>query len=116
MAQTFFFYDLETSGLNPRDDRIMQFAGIRTDADFNIIGEPYNPDSADYPNVSAIAQAIKDTRVSEYDEKNPSAIFLVDVEIRTNSIDGPFKMPYVCLFLDQILGVSIGKFEKPTEE
>ena len=40
MATTYFFYDLETSGLNPRDDRIMQFAGIRTDADFNIIGEP----------------------------------------------------------------------------
>lgn len=80
------------------------------------IGEPYNPDSADYPDVSAITQAIKDLRVSEYDEKNPTAIFLVDVEVRTNSIGGPFKMPYVCLFLDQILGVSIGKFEKPTEK
>jgi exodeoxyribonuclease-1 len=42
MAQTFFFYDLETSGLDPRNDRIMQFAGIRTDTDFNQIGEPYN--------------------------------------------------------------------------
>lgn len=42
MAQTFFFYDLETSGLNPREDRIMQFAGIRTDMDLNPIGEPYN--------------------------------------------------------------------------
>lgn len=42
MAQTFFFYDLETSGLNSRSDRIMQFAGIRTDMDFNQIGEPYN--------------------------------------------------------------------------
>ncbi len=80
------------------------------------IGEPYNPDSADYPDVSAIAQAIKDLRVSEYDEKNPTAIFLVDVEVRTSSISGPFKLPYVCLFLDQILGVSIGKFEKPIEE
>ena len=77
------------------------------------IGEPYNPD---YPDVSAIAQIIKELRVSEYDEKNPTAIFLVGVEVRTNSIGGPFKMPYVCLFLDQILGVSIGKFEKPTEE
>ncbi|MBR3220383.1 exodeoxyribonuclease I [Candidatus Saccharibacteria bacterium] len=38
----FFFYDLETSGLNPRDARIMQFAGQRTDADFNPIGEPVN--------------------------------------------------------------------------
>ena len=80
------------------------------------VGEPYNPDSDYYPDVSAIVQAIKDLRVSEYDEKNPTAIFLLDVEVRTNSIDGPFKMPYVCLFLDQILGVSIGKFEKQTEE
>lgn len=42
MDQTFFFYDLETSGLNPREDRIMQFAGIRTDLNLNPIGEPYN--------------------------------------------------------------------------
>lgn len=42
MADTFFFYDLETSGLNPRDDRIMQFAGQRTDANLQPIGEPYN--------------------------------------------------------------------------
>ena len=39
---TFFFYDLETSGLNPKRDRIMQFAGIRTDLDFNPIGESVN--------------------------------------------------------------------------
>jgi exodeoxyribonuclease-1 len=42
MEQTFFFYDLETSGLNPREDRIMQFAGIRTDLNLKQIGEPYN--------------------------------------------------------------------------
>lgn len=42
MAATFFFYDLETSGLSARDDRIMQFAGIRTDMDLTPIGEPYN--------------------------------------------------------------------------
>jgi len=42
MAVTFFFYDLETSGLSARDDRIMQFAGIRTDMELNPIGEPYN--------------------------------------------------------------------------
>ena len=40
--QTFFFYDLETSGPSPKTDRIMQFAGIRTDLDFNQIGEPVN--------------------------------------------------------------------------
>jgi exodeoxyribonuclease I len=42
MPQTFFFYDLETSGLSGRDDRIMQFAGMRTDESLNPIGEPYN--------------------------------------------------------------------------
>lgn len=42
MSRTFFFYDLETSGLNPREDRIMQFAGIRTDENFRQLGEPYN--------------------------------------------------------------------------
>ncbi len=42
VAQTFFFYDLETSGLGARDSRIMQFAGQRTDLDLNPIGEPYN--------------------------------------------------------------------------
>ena len=42
MAQTFFFYDLETSGLNPRQDRTMQFAGQRTDMNLEPIGEPYN--------------------------------------------------------------------------
>jgi len=42
MAQSFFFYDLETSGLNPREDRIMQFAGLRTDMDLNPVGDPMN--------------------------------------------------------------------------
>jgi len=42
MAASFFFYDLETSGLDPRTSRIMQFAGIRTDMELNPIGEPYN--------------------------------------------------------------------------
>lgn len=39
---TYFFYDLETSGLDPRRQRIMQFAGMRTGADLNPIGEPVN--------------------------------------------------------------------------
>lgn len=42
MAQSFYFYDLETSGLNPREDRIMQFAGQRTDMNLNPVGEPLN--------------------------------------------------------------------------
>lgn len=40
--QTFFFYDLETSGVSAREDRIMQFAGQRTTLDLEPIGEPVN--------------------------------------------------------------------------
>ena len=42
MAETLYFYDLETSGFNPREQRIMQFAGQRTDLDLKPIGEPHN--------------------------------------------------------------------------
>lgn len=42
MEKSYFFYDLETSGLNPREDRIMQFAGQRTTMDLEMIGEPVN--------------------------------------------------------------------------
>lgn len=42
MAASFFFYDLETSGTDSKRDRIMQFAGQRTDMDLNPIGEPLN--------------------------------------------------------------------------
>ncbi|HTH72488.1 MAG TPA: exodeoxyribonuclease I [Candidatus Pristimantibacillus sp.] len=42
MAASFFFYDLETSGFSPREQRIMQFAGQRTDLGLKPIGEPVN--------------------------------------------------------------------------
>ena len=39
-SPSFYWYDYETFGTDPRTDRIAQFAGIRTDMDFNIIDEP----------------------------------------------------------------------------
>ena len=42
MSESFFFYDLETSGLKPKENRIMQFAGQRTTLDLEPIGEPVN--------------------------------------------------------------------------
>lgn len=42
MDKAFFFYDLETSGLNAREDRIMQFAGQRASMELEPIGEPVN--------------------------------------------------------------------------
>jgi len=39
-VQTFYWHDYETTGADPTRDRPIQFAGVRTDMDFNIIGDP----------------------------------------------------------------------------
>lgn len=39
-APSFYFYDFETWGADPKRDRPAQFAGIRTDLELNIIAEP----------------------------------------------------------------------------
>ena len=41
MANSFYWYDLETSGLSPKWDRIVQFAGCRTDAELNLLDDEY---------------------------------------------------------------------------
>ena len=40
MGDTFFWYDFEATGIDPRRDRPLQVAGVRTDAEFNEIGDP----------------------------------------------------------------------------
>jgi exodeoxyribonuclease-1 len=39
---SFFWYDLETTGTDPRADRIIQFAGVRTDLELNEIAAPFS--------------------------------------------------------------------------
>jgi len=39
---TYYFYDTETSGVNPREARVMQFGGQRTDKNLQPIGGPDN--------------------------------------------------------------------------
>lgn len=39
-TNTLYWHDYETFGIDPKRDRPVQFAGIRTDEDLNIIGEP----------------------------------------------------------------------------
>lgn len=39
---TFYFYDVETSGFSPKLDRVMQFAGQRTNMDLKPMGKPDN--------------------------------------------------------------------------
>lgn len=38
--QTFYWHDYETFGADPQKDRPVQFAGVRTDFDFNIVEDP----------------------------------------------------------------------------
>lgn len=40
MATTIYWHDYEAFGANPRRDRASQFAGLRTDTNLNIIGDP----------------------------------------------------------------------------
>ena len=40
MANSMYWYDFETTGTDPGRDRAIQFAGVRTDEDLNVIGEP----------------------------------------------------------------------------
>lgn len=40
MSKTFYWYDFEATGIDPRRDRPLQVAGLRTDEDLNEIGEP----------------------------------------------------------------------------
>lgn len=44
MTPSFYWYDLETSGTDPRWDRIVQFAGLRTDAELNPVGDEFVTD------------------------------------------------------------------------
>jgi exodeoxyribonuclease-1 len=40
MNNSIYWYDFETFGIDPKYDRLSQFAGIRTDEDLNIISDP----------------------------------------------------------------------------
>jgi exodeoxyribonuclease-1 len=40
MKASFYWHDYETWGIDPRRDRAVQFAGMRTDPDFNPVGKP----------------------------------------------------------------------------
>ena len=42
MTQSIFWYDFETTGVDPRRDRPLQVAGVRTDLDLNEIEAPLN--------------------------------------------------------------------------
>lgn len=86
MSQTFFFYDLETSGLDPRQDRIMQFAGIRTTPDLEPIGEPYN-----------ILVKLNDDTLPE-----PAALMVTGISPQDTQADGLTEAEFAKLLMDEV--------------
>ena len=86
MSQTFFFYDLETSGLNPREDRIMQFAGIRTTLDFEPIGDPYN-----------VLVALNDDTLP-----SPDALMVTGITPQQTQADGYTEAEFAKLLVNEI--------------
>lgn len=86
MAKSFFFYDLETSGFNPRTDRIMQFGGQRTDLDLNPVGDPVN----------VLIKISPDTVPS------PDAIMVTGITPQKTLAEGITEAEFVALFLKQI--------------
>lgn len=83
---SFFFYDLETTGINPREARIMQFAGQRTDMQLQPIGEPYN-----------ILIRLSDDVVPD-----PDAIMITGITPQQTLQDGITEAEFLKLFHDEI--------------
>lgn len=86
MAQTFFFYDLETTGLSGRSDRIMQFAGQRTGMDLQPIGEPIN-----------VLVALNDDTLP-----SPEALFVTGITPQQTVADGYTEAQFAQMLLDDV--------------
>jgi exodeoxyribonuclease-1 len=87
MPASFFFYDLETSGIDHCADRVMQFAGQRTDLDLNPIGEPFNLLIKLTPDVLP----------------NPEAILLTGVTPQSTLMDGLTEAEFLKYFFEEIV-------------
>jgi len=87
MASSFFFYDLETSGFNPRSARIMQFAGQRTDLELKPIGEP----------VDVLIKLTPDVL------PQPDAILVTGMTPQQTLTDGLTEAEFLKLFYDEVV-------------
>jgi exodeoxyribonuclease-1 len=86
MSASFFFYDLETSGINPHKTRIMQFAGIRTDLELNPIGEPVN----------VMIKMTEDTL------PDPDAILITGITPQATIAEGLTEAEFLRMFTDEV--------------
>jgi exodeoxyribonuclease-1 len=86
MAASFFFYDLETSGFSPREARIMQFAGQRTDLTLKPVGEPVN-----------VLIKLSDDILPDID-----ATFITGITPQSTIMDGVTEAEFLRLFTDEV--------------
>lgn len=84
--QTLFWYDLETTGINPREDRVMQFAGQRTDLQLEPIGEPVNVL----------------IRLSEDILPSPDAILITGITPQQTIADGMSEAEFLRFFQEEV--------------
>ncbi|MFT7234645.1 MAG: exodeoxyribonuclease-1 [Methylophagaceae bacterium] len=88
-----YWHDYETFGLDPRYDRPAQFAGIRTDEDLNIIGEPLMvycklaPDSLPHPQ-ACLVTGITPQEANEKGVNEAEFIRLIHQELSADNTCG----------------------------
>jgi exodeoxyribonuclease-1 len=87
MAAGFFFYDLETSGFDPKYARIMQFAGQRTDDELRPVGEPVN----------ILIRLSSDTL------PDPDAIMVTGITPQATLADGITEAEFLTFFYDKVV-------------
>jgi exodeoxyribonuclease I len=86
MSASFFFYDLETSGVMARESRIMQFAGRRTDLELNPIGEPVN----------------ELIRMTEDTLPDPDAVLITGITPQMTIADGYTEAEFLKKFAEEV--------------
>jgi exodeoxyribonuclease I len=86
MAASFFFYDLETTGFNPREARIMQFAGQRTNMDLQPVSDPVN----------VMIKLTPDTL------PDPDAIMVTGITPQSTIADGVTEAGFLKQFTDEV--------------
>lgn len=86
VQNTFFWYDLETSGVNPREGRVMQFAGQRTDMELNPVGESVN-----------VLIKLADDVLPE-----PDAILITGITPQATLADGITEAEFLKLFYKEV--------------
>ena len=81
-SESFYWHDYETSGANVFEDRPLQFAGVRTDKNFNVIGEPLVHFCRPSPDCLLHPAAIRVTGISPYkalSEGVPEGAFMAKI-------------------------------------